>query len=226
MNITGHQQWEGKLLADLPVDYKRVTITRVMNATRTSCSQSIHITVVKDTPLVENKVRLELPLIITTKPRSPPEDKKQLISLRKDTVVTTPPSPIVKHKESSGSPTKQEKPEKTKKKSHKHSPVDPASILDPAKPVPDLLVEFNTPIPKQKTVPKIGVMSGFTTSYNPWNNPAGPIWNNPNPTLTGPTNPFGNITLPNELSHPFTNNVATNITPSLVYYPIDKNPFL
>jgi len=72
-------------------------------------------------------------------------------------------------------------------------------------------------------------MSGFTTSYNPWNNPAGPIWNNPHPTLTGPTNPFGNNAPSNEPAHPFLNQGTMTITPSLVthgYYPSDKNPFL
>jgi len=230
MNITGHQQWEGKLLADLPVDYKRITITRSMNATRINCIQTINITIVKDTPLVENKVRLQLPLIITSSPHSPTEEKKQLISLRKDTVVTTPSSPVTKHRPERNSQTKQPK---TKKKPPPPILATDPALLETAKPVPDRLVEFNTPIPTRKTVPKlgvVGVMTGFTTLYNPWNNPAGPNWTSPRavqPDFVGPTNPFENNA--NELPHPFIAPNTMTITPGLVpqgQYPSDKNPFL
>jgi len=175
MRISGHQQWEGKLLADLPTEYRNLTITRSMGATRISCSQMIYITVLKDTPLVVNHVYLELPLTITSKPRSTVEDKKQLISLRKDTVVTTPDSPVVRSRD----------------RSPEDIPINPEissqkinfpNSSEEAKPVPNLLVEFHSPIPKRKITPgQTGIMSGYTTIYNPWNPATYPTvtYNNP-----------------------------------------------
>eukprot|EP01124_Arcella_intermedia_P010794 TRINITY_DN17320_c0_g1_i1.p1 TRINITY_DN17320_c0_g1~~TRINITY_DN17320_c0_g1_i1.p1 ORF type:complete len:558 (-),score=125.62 TRINITY_DN17320_c0_g1_i1:29-1702(-) len=195
VTVSGHQKWEGKLLADLPVDYATPTITKSMGATRITCTHTVKVSILKDTPFVDNKVSLSFPLPLASKHAIVDESasKKQLISLRKELVVTSPATPPVPKRSAHSSgpapspapPPSTPSPSPGVKNAHSDSPP-----LSP-RPVPDAKVDFHEALPTKFAKAQVSSPFSFSplVSISPTNPFASPAMTNP--FLQSPSpNPF------------------------------------
>eukprot|EP01125_Pyxidicula_operculata_P013556 TRINITY_DN449_c2_g2_i2.p2 TRINITY_DN449_c2_g2~~TRINITY_DN449_c2_g2_i2.p2 ORF type:complete len:613 (-),score=170.50 TRINITY_DN449_c2_g2_i2:2253-4091(-) len=138
VDVSGHTDYHHTFAANFPSDYHKLTMSKAIHTSRIHIVHEIHMTIVKDTPVIDGKVKVVFPVYLSTKSNGK-QVKRQAIYLKKDSTLISPPTPQVGRRASMGS--------------HKEAESVEASIVkenEVIQPIPNATVEFDTPPPQPR----------------------------------------------------------------------------